>query len=98
LDTNKTETITPATNTGLAKVAVSSSVLRLNFCAKLNICASISATSPSCKTLAASPANFAAANFFIKVKVLLAAACPFYLFRVRQVISKKSLKFFNENL
>ena len=27
-------------------------VLRLNFCAKLNICASIFATSPSCKTLA----------------------------------------------
>ena len=30
----------------------STAVLRLNFCAKLNICASISATSPSCKTLA----------------------------------------------
>jgi len=29
-------------------------VLRLSFCAKLNICASISATSPSCKTLVAS--------------------------------------------
>jgi len=26
-------------------------VHRLNFCAKLNICASISATLPSCKTL-----------------------------------------------
>ncbi|OWK99287.1 hypothetical protein AP75_02015 [Kaistella haifensis DSM 19056] len=33
----------------------SSSVLRLNFCAKLNICASISATSPSCKPLPAIP-------------------------------------------
>jgi len=32
----------------------STAVLRLNFCAKLNICASISATSPSCKTLAES--------------------------------------------
>ena len=52
----------------------------------------------SCKTLAASSTNCAAANFFIKVKVLFAAACPFYLFRVRQVIFKKSLKFFNENL
>ena len=31
----------------------STAVLRLNFCAKLNICASISATSPSRKTLAA---------------------------------------------
>jgi len=30
----------------------STAVLRLNFCAKLNICTSISATSPSCKTLA----------------------------------------------
>jgi len=30
----------------------SSSVLRLNFCTKTNICASNSATSPSCKTLA----------------------------------------------
>jgi uncharacterized membrane protein YraQ (UPF0718 family) len=29
----------------------STAVLRLNFCAKLNICALISATSPSCKTL-----------------------------------------------
>ena len=29
----------------------STAVLRLNFCAKLNICASISATSPSCKPL-----------------------------------------------
>ena len=29
----------------------STAVLRLNFCAKLNICPSISATSPSCKTL-----------------------------------------------
>ena len=29
----------------------STAVLRLNFCAKLNICASVSATSPSCKTL-----------------------------------------------
>jgi len=29
-------------------------VHRLNFCAKLNICASISATLPSCKTLWAS--------------------------------------------
>jgi len=27
-------------------------VLQLNFCAKLNFCASISATSPSCGTLA----------------------------------------------
>ena len=34
-------------------VLSSSSVLRLNFCAKLNICASISATSPSCKPLCA---------------------------------------------
>jgi hypothetical protein len=33
----------------------STAVLRLNFCAKQNICASISATSPSCKTLAAIP-------------------------------------------
>lgn len=32
--------------------AKSTVVLRLNFCAKLNICASISATSPSCKPLA----------------------------------------------
>ena len=31
--------------------ANSTAVLRLNFCAKPNICASISATSPSCKTL-----------------------------------------------
>jgi len=30
----------------------STAVLRLNFCAKLNICSSISATSPSCKPLA----------------------------------------------
>jgi hypothetical protein len=30
----------------------STAVLQLNFCAKLNICASISATSPSCKTFA----------------------------------------------
>ncbi|WP_312752664.1 hypothetical protein, partial [Epilithonimonas hominis] len=29
----------------------STAVLRLNFCAKPNICASISATSPSCKPL-----------------------------------------------
>jgi hypothetical protein len=29
----------------------STAFLRLNFCAKLNICASITATSPSCKTL-----------------------------------------------
>ncbi|WP_312356770.1 hypothetical protein, partial [Empedobacter sp.] len=29
----------------------STAILRLNFCAKLNNCASISATSPSCKTL-----------------------------------------------
>src|SRR5690606_34474007 len=29
----------------------STAVLRLNFCAKLNICASISATSPSCNPL-----------------------------------------------
>jgi hypothetical protein len=35
-----------------AEVLNSSSVFRLNFCAKLNICASISATSPSRKTLA----------------------------------------------
>ena len=35
-----------------AEVLNSSSVLRLSFCAKLNICASISATSPSRKTLA----------------------------------------------
>ena len=34
-----------------AEVLNSSSVFRLNFCAKLNICASISATSPSRKTL-----------------------------------------------
>ena len=33
-------------------VLYSTAGLRLNFCAKLNICASISATSPSCKTLA----------------------------------------------
>ena len=32
----------------------STAVLRLNFCAKLNICASISATSPSCRPLMAS--------------------------------------------
>jgi len=32
----------------------STAVLRLNFCAKLNICASISATSPSCKPLCVS--------------------------------------------
>jgi hypothetical protein len=32
-------------------VLKSMAVLRLNFCAKLNICALISATSPSCKTL-----------------------------------------------
>jgi hypothetical protein len=32
----------------------STAVLRLKFSAKLNICASISATSPSCKTLAVS--------------------------------------------
>jgi len=31
----------------------STAVLRLNFCAKLNICASIPATSPSSKTLVA---------------------------------------------
>jgi hypothetical protein len=31
----------------------SSSVLRLNLCAKLKICAPISATSPSCKTFEA---------------------------------------------
>ena len=30
-------------------------VLRLNFCAKLNICAWISATSPSCKTMWQNP-------------------------------------------
>ena len=33
-------------------VLKSTAVLRLNFCTKLNICASISATSPSCQTLA----------------------------------------------
>lgn len=32
----------------------SSSVLRLNFFAKLNFCSSISATSPSCETLSVS--------------------------------------------
>ena len=37
-----------------AEVLNSTAVLRLNFCAKLNICASISATSPSRKTLAVS--------------------------------------------
>ena len=37
-----------------AEVLNSSSVLRLNFCAKLNICASISATSPSREPLCAS--------------------------------------------
>src|SRR5690606_26122226 len=31
----------------------STAVLRFNFCTKLNICASISATSPSCKPLVA---------------------------------------------
>jgi hypothetical protein len=34
-----------------AEVLNSSSVFRLNFCAKLNICASISATAPSRKPL-----------------------------------------------
>jgi len=40
----------------------STAVLRLNFCAKLNICASISATSPSCKTLQATLKNDTAKN------------------------------------
>ncbi len=39
----------------VAEVLNSSSVLTLNFCTKLNICASISTTSPSCKTLAKTP-------------------------------------------
>ena len=38
---------------GIKKGDRTTAVLRLNFCAKLNICASISATSPSCKTLSA---------------------------------------------
>jgi len=51
LETNNKTTA----NSGLAKVAAevlnSTAVLRLNLCAKLKICASISATSPSRKTL-----------------------------------------------
>jgi len=52
LETNNKTTA----NSGLAKVAAevlnSTAVLRLNLCAKLKICASISATSPSRRTLA----------------------------------------------
>lgn len=45
-----------------AEVPNSTVVLRLNFCAKLNICASISATSPSRKPL---PAIFMKLAIFI---------------------------------
>ena len=44
----------------------STEVLRLNFCTKLNICASISATSPSCKPLADILENRAANNNHLK--------------------------------
>jgi ligand-binding sensor domain-containing protein len=53
----KYERTTAVWQNGGFSAKFNSSVLRLNFCAKLNICASISATSPSCKTLEAKWCN-----------------------------------------
>jgi len=56
----------PATNRQFGKMAGSvlnsTAVLRLNSRAKLNICASISATSPSCKTVSGQATSDRAKN------------------------------------